>query len=349
MSARAIVLAAAVGLVIAGGAACERDTRVTPVQIAVSPAAMARLEARVQKVMRAPEAQRAMDGLFEAVAADPELGKVASRFGDQLLADPDIASAVSGLIGDIGDSPTLVSWVVRYMETHPGTSPTAAGEAVGLEVTKRFSILMLSPVEDEIGRLIENADGGAGLAKLEGHLSGKFGGIVDAYFESPDRKTRWSKRLIELNGGARPDALRAGDLYLDHAWSEERITRFVVRACADPAVRHAVVAFLQRLLEEPALRAHLQRAARTLATDAALRRATIDVFTLLLDDAATPEIVRTEVAALFASPAVMVVVNDLGQNLLGEPALLRVLDEAIREAAEQRSVREAIDELCDGW
>jgi hypothetical protein len=350
MSASRVVAAAGLAFALALAPACEKSkTSSADVELVVTPRSMATLEARVEKVMNGPEAQQAMDALFEAIAADPALGAIAGEFGEKLIAHPDIARAIEELIGEIGQSPALMSWMVRYMEAHPGITPDQAGEAVGVEVEKRFEAVLAKPVQDEIGRVVERAQAAKGVAAIEKHMSAQFGRVVDSYFEEPARKARWSKRLVELNGGSRPDPGRAADLYIDHAWSEERIQRFVVRACADPEVRRALVSALRDVLRDPTLRGHLERATRTLATDPLLRRAAINLFALLLEDRASPDEASAAVQALFAAPAVITVVNDLGEQMLAEPTLHQILDDAIVEAARQPSVRKAIDELCDGW
>lgn len=343
------VLALAVAAVVATPGCEKLMPSDANVQIAVDAAALARLEARVEKVMSTPEAGRAMDALFEAVAADPALGKLAGDFGDQLIADPEIARAAEAMLAAIGESPPLMAYAMRHMERNPGATPDQVDEAVGAEVEKRFEVMLQGPIEREIGALIDRADGGAGMAALEKHLSGQFGRVLDGYFEAPERKARWSKRLIELNGGVRPAPGKAAELYIDHAWSEERMLRFLVKACADPEVRRALVAALRQILAAPALRAHLTRATRTLASDTSLRDAVIDVFGLLLSDTTTPAQVDTRVKEMFAAPAVLTAIEDLGQHLLREPALHAVIDDAIRAAAREPSVRAALDELCDGW
>jgi hypothetical protein len=243
----------------------------------------------------------------------------------------------------------MIAWMTRYMEQHPGMTPDQVGAAVGVEVEKKFETLLQKPIEDGIGRLIDGAEGGAGVAALQKHLSGQFDRVLDSYFEAPERKARWSKRLIELNGGTRPDPNRAADLYIDTAWSEERMMKFLLRACADPEVRKALVEVLRRTLAEPELRAHLVRGTRTLAQDEALRAAVIDVFMLVFAENVSPDVVDARVRAMFDAPSVLAVTNDLAQHLLAEKALHQILDGAIRDAARQPSVRAALDELCDGW
>ncbi|HUQ04908.1 MAG TPA: hypothetical protein VM261_20540 [Kofleriaceae bacterium] len=347
---RSIGVLALSALVLAGAPACEKlGKKNDTVEIAVNPAALRRLEERVEKVMAEPEIQKAMDEMFSAVAADPALGKLAGDLADQLMADPVIATSVQELIGQLGESPALIAYMMNYMQTHPGATADQAGEAFGAEVERKFDVLLMKPVEEEVGHLIERAEGGAGLASLQQHLSGQFGRVIDAYFEAPDRKQRWSKRLTELNGGTKPDPNKAADLYIDTAWSEERMRKFLLRALANPEVRHAVVGALRHVLGDPALRAHLVRATRTLAGDAGLRTAAIDMFMLVLAPDPTPAMAQQKVRALFAAPSVLVAVNDLGQNLLGEKALHEILDGALRETAKEPSVRDALDELCDGW
>lgn len=349
MRPRVAVLVMALAVVVAAPG-CEKLTKADAnVEIAVDAAALARLEARVEKVMSTPEAGRALDALFEAIAADPALGKLAGEFGDQLIADPEIARAAEGLVAAIGESPPLMAYAMRYMERNPGATPDQVGEAVGAEIEQRFEVLLQAPIEREIGELIDRADGGAGMAALEKHLSSQFGRVLDGYFEAPERKARWSKRLVELNGGVRPTPTKAAELYIDHAWSEERMLRFLVKASADPEVRRALVGALRQILADPALRAHLTRATRTLASDASLRAAVIDLFGLLLSDTTTSADVDAKVTAMFAAPAMLTAINDLGQNLLRERALHAVIDDAIRASAREPSVRAALDELCDGW
>lgn len=347
---RSIAVVALSALVLAAAPACDKLKKPDQtVEIAVNPVAMARLEARVEKVMAEPEVQKAMDELFSAVAADPALGKLAGELADQLMADPAIAGSVEQLIGQLGESPALVAYMTEYMQTHPGATPDQAGAAFGAEVEAKFDVVLMKPVEDEIGRLIERAEGGAGLASLQKHLSGQFDRVIDTYFEAPERKRRWSQRLVELNGGTRPDPSKAADLYIDTAWSEERMRRFLLRTLANPEVRGAAVEALRRVLGDPALRAHLVRATRTLAGDEALRAAAIDMFMLLLAPSPTPAMAQEKVRALFEAPSVLAAVNDLARNLLGEPALHAVLDGALRDTARSPSVRDALDELCDGW
>ena len=336
-------------LALAGLAACEKASTQSVVIGDLDRATMGEFEARMQRVMARPDVDKACDELLDAVAADPALAALGGELGDQLIADPVIAGAAEKLTASMGNSPTLMAWVQRYMIAHPDATPDAVGTAVGAEFEQRFERTYAKAVEDSIGRLVDDLDAGPGGAALAGRLEKRFNKAVTVYVEAPARRAAWGKRLVELNGGTHPDPTKAARLFVDNALTEDRLARFMVTLTGDPEVRRLVVAFLRRSLKEQTTKDQLHAAARTVAGDPAIQQAAIAAFELLLAETEDPAEARVRVDALFDSPAFRGAFAKLVHDLIADPTVQKIIDDTITDAARLDGVRKALDELIDGW
>jgi hypothetical protein len=184
---------------------------------------------------------------------------------------------------------------------------------------------------------------------LQSHLALRFGRSLVAYLEEPARTDAWNRRLIELNHGVEPEPTVAATLYLDHAFSEERMARFMTKVARDPAVVREISQFLRRSLQEKAVERALQAWVRRLSADAELRRLCTALLLELVGEQPDPAKVTTIVDAFYGSRVLLDATTDLVQAILGDPEVIRHLDDTATTLAQLPSLRVAADELLDGW
>lgn len=304
---------------------------------------MPKLTARVAKVMTGPGMVEASDGLLEAIAADQTLRTRGTALLAGITADPDTSAAMTKVMTQLQQAPDLQRAVVELMKTHPGATPNQIGELVSAQVQANWA----SPAINQAwmrtwNRLRAKLELGGLPNALEAGVSTRIRG----YFEG--NAERWGERLVELNGGETPSAERAAELYLDHAWTEDRMRQFLKSVLASPALRREVTVVLQRLLALPSVERELKAASKALMSQPGFQRAAVGVMRLLIVSPAPAE-VEQQLDLLLLPEPVIAVVNHALAAILADPEVPKILIDAFDHLAADPALTADVDQLMNRW
>src|SRR6185295_8926424 len=114
---RRIVLVSVVALAVS----CKRDASFNVELAAIKVFA----QQRVERVMRQPKVNAAVDRLVAAIAADPQLRERGTALLTSLAADPTVSRSVQQLLGAAQSAPEVQRAVRELVKSHPGASASA--------------------------------------------------------------------------------------------------------------------------------------------------------------------------------------------------------------------------------
>jgi hypothetical protein len=305
---------------------------------------MPKLAAQMERVLNEPAVSAGFDELLGAIAADPTLRARGTALLGSIAEDPAIAAPAAAVLSELQSDPALQRVVSELMTANPGTSPDQIGELVG----KRVEATWDSPL---IGaawmRCWDRLRARLTLGQLPALLEAGISKRIERHFAASGE--RWGERVIALNGGEAPSAERAAEIYIDHAWSEDRFRRFVRAALASPALRREVIAALQRLIALPAVERELRTAAQTLIADPGVQHAAIELLGLLISSAPAPAAVEQALDRLLLPAPVIAAFNKLLTGILAEPAVPGILVDAFDHLAADPQLAAIVHDLLEGW
>jgi hypothetical protein len=128
-----------------------------------------------------------------------------------------------------------------------------------------------------------------------------------------------------------------------------RMARFMTRVARDPAVVLELSQFLRRSLQVKAVERALLVWVRRLSGDAELRRLCTALLLELVGEHPDRAKLTSIVDAFFGSRVLLDATTDLVRAVLDDPQVVRQLDQTITTLAQLPSLRQAADELLDGW
>jgi len=333
---RWIVLVSVVALAVS----CKRDESVRFDMVAVK----LQVQQRMERAMRQPSVTTALDQLIAAVGADPQLRERGTALLASLAADPTIAKSVQQLLGAAQQSPELQRAVRQLMKANPGLSAGEIGAMVGKRAETNWSS---SGITDRWmrawNRFLPKLKVGAVPAIFDTAIGVRFNAYVDSSSE------RWSRRIIELNGGSLASPERAAELYVDSAWSEPRLERFVLASLKSSRLQTECIAALRRMLDLVTVRDALREAAATVAGDATVRDAAGAVIVQLTDETPVVAVVGGELERLLQAPPVAPAVNKLLARVLGDPEVPKIIVDAFDHLRSDPQLGNAVDQLLDHW
>jgi len=303
-----------------------------------------KLGERMTRVVSEPEVTAGFDALVTAIGADPTLRTRGAALLGGMSSDPATAAAMTDVMTKLQASPGLQKVVRDLMAANPGVSADQIGELVGKRVETSWAS---PPINQAWMRTWNRLRGKLELGALPKVVEAGISARVTAYFER--NSTRWGDRLIELNGGKLPSAERAVELYLDRAWTEDRMRRFLRSLLGNPTVQHELIATLRRLLELPTVERELKTAAKTLLSDPAVQHAAIELMTLLLDASPSPAAIEQQLDALLLPAPTIAAINHLIAGILADPAVPKILVDAFDHLAADPKLAADVDQLIDGW
>ena len=164
------------------------------------------------------------------------------------------------------------------------------------------------------------------IAKLHPHdrfesVVSRTSARLDAYLQTPERVARWSDRLRELNGGSDPDVEKATKLYIDHAWSSDRIEAFTLKFFASPTVRSEAAKMFAEILEVPTLDAKLREVSNQIAADPALQEAAVKLMSMLLQTPVPATEVQAQLTTALTNPAITNGLDKLIDVMFDDPKI----------------------------
>jgi hypothetical protein len=298
-----------------------------------------RLPDRIEQALSRPSVNRALDDFMEALAADPTLERAAAPLA-VIVEDPRLVAVAETFLGRMQDLPNMQALVRETIATHPKASPEELGELVGKDVEKAFESAQLDAVFDELG---VQAMTGRSLDLLMAAIGPRLEPSLARH------EARWSKRVIELNGGATPSPARATELYLEHAWSAARVETFALAILANPTVRRETAKLCAATLEVPAVVAELRRVTVELAQDTELQARGLEVLSQLLARPRDEAAVAAATRKLVMSAQVTAAVRGLIAATITQPEVGRAAGAALDTISADPAAHAAMETLIDGW
>jgi len=303
-----------------------------------------KLTERVARVMSEPATTAGFDDLVNALGADPTLRERGTALLGSLAEDPAIAKAATAMMAELQSAPALQRAVTEIMAANPDTSPDQIGDLVGKRVEATWSS---PPIGIAWLHSWNRLRAKLTLGQLSALVGPGLSGRMERYFTT--NEDRWGERVIALNGGAMPSAERAVEIYLEHAWSEDRMRRFARDALANQAFRRELIATTQRLLALPAVQRELRTAAATLIADPAVQHAAIELLGLLLSTAPAPAAVEQALDRLLLPVPVTTALNKMLAGIVAEPTVPTILVDAFDHLAADPQLTATIHDLLEGW
>jgi hypothetical protein len=303
-----------------------------------------KLTARMTDLVSEPEVTAGFDALIAAIGADPTLRTRGAALLTGMTADPATSAAMSAVMEQLQKSPGLQQAVAELMAANPGVSSDQIGDLAGKRIEATWSS---QPINQAWMRTWNRMRVKLVIGPLPKAVEAGIATRVGRYFD--DNDARWGARLIELNGGSPPSAERAVELYLDHAWTADRIRRFLRGLLANTALQHELIATLQQLLALPAVERELQTATKALLSDPAFQHAAVELMNLLLGASPAPAAVEQQLDALLLPAPVITTVNHMIAAILADPAVPKILVDAFNHLAADPKLTADLHDLIDGW
>lgn len=306
-------------------------------------------DALFEHVFARPEVDKAFDALMDGAFADPQL----AAFGEQLMTklgdDPGIAEGTNAIIQVIGSDQALIKRIQQLMKSKPGMGQDEIGALITQEFMQAYQLILAKPVEREIGKALETLDIDKERDHLFAVLSTSLEASATAYITDPDRMSKWTARLTELNGGTAPTPAVAATLFTQHALSEDRLAKYLVTVLGDPATRSELARFSLALGKSEDVQTALVDAVRAMVTSPEVQAAAGAALLTAMNPKVTPGVASAKVEALFAAPAIHAGLNKVVKTLLSEPTMATAIDDSLRALWAVPAIKTATDQLLDGW
>ena len=310
------------------------------------------LERRADAVLQRPEVDKAFDGLAEAVTDEPSVAKSGEDLLAQLGADPGLQPGFQAIIQAVGEHPTVAKVMARITRENPRAGPDKLSELF----EKRFSDVIDSPAFDKafdkaFAAVLERPDVNEAIQLYEKaaasnpELNRAVDDIVKARLNDP----AWSRRIVALNGGKRPDRQLATQLLLDKAFSDDRLAKFYVDVVSLPVIRKKTAVACGRLLKAPAFQSHIKHAMRALVADAGFQQGAVAAMAGLLDAPRDVEALETPIRALLERPIIGKELASLLKAVNKDPVLAPIGNEAIAAIVADAGFIATLTKLIDSW
>jgi hypothetical protein len=304
------------------------------------------LDKRESEVATNPKVSAAMNEMMTALGKDPGLMLSGGKLFAQVSADPKVAAAGQAVIGQLTSSAAIQKVVMQIMSEHPGATPDQIGELVGA----KFSAVTESP---ELAPAFQTAFN-AMLAKLHPQqrfdtMIAKTSARLDAYIDAPERVARWSDRLRELNGGSDPGVEKATQLYIDHAWSNDRIEAFMLKVLANPTVRNEAAAMFAEILAQPDLDAKIIEVSGQISADPAMQDGAVQLMQMLISTPIPTADMTNELTKVLTAPVVTTSLDKLIDIVFEDPKIAASVSVHFDKICADPEVKKDFDDLIDHW
>src|ERR1044071_8860288 len=319
---------------------CKREESVRFDLVAVKVVAQQRME----RVMRQPAINAALDQLIAAIGADPQLRERGTGLLTSLGADPTVAKSVEHLLATVQASPEVQRSVGELMASNPGASADDIGAIVGQRAETNWASRGITDAWMRgWNRFLPLLHVGAVPAIFDSAIGKRFEDYMAKNSE------RWGERLVKLNGGSQPAPSRTVELYFDNAWSEARLERFASDALKAPQLQAECIAALRRMLDIATVRDALREAAVTVAGDATVQDAANKVITQLILAKPDADIVGREIDRFLQAPTTAPALNKLMTRVLGDPQVPKIVVDGFEHLRSDPKLTDAVEQLLDHW
>jgi hypothetical protein len=318
---------------------CEKSSSSDRVRI--DPGLMYSVQARFNEVIAKPSVDKAFDLYFDGLFADPALVPVGEQLATSLASDPKVMGAATKFLEDMQKSSGMQRLVIDLMKANPRATPDEIGEMVGKHIEKTFSSPKLNASFQVIGtELIRRLDTHDALKPL--------GDRIDRAI-SDDYEVRWSKRIIELNGGSTPSPRVATQLILDHALEARRLEKFLLAVLTNKTVRGQSARLVARTLSLPSVAQELRAVVADLAQDPVVQQQVMELFDLLLANVPDVDAIAAKLREMLLSKRAVTDVGRFVRVVVANPDVAKLAGEFVDALAADKELRAAFDELMNGW
>lgn len=334
--------------IAAAGCRQERPARVEIDQSRLAAALPARMVASIKR----PDVQPRFEALGQGLTTDPQVVQASSALVAHLGQDPEIQAAGNAFVAEAIRDPVVIHAIQDLMRAHPGASSDEIGaltqqriEAVtnGPEFQAAFTaawneLLQAPDVNGAFRRLGDQI--GRSKATLDLTLAAVVGHLDDAALQ---------RRLTQLNGGRPPSRAKATDLFLEHAFSDDRLAGFWKDVTALPAIHDGLSLAARGLLESKAFQKDATTFVRTILTDETFRSRGVDVMVVLLSDHPDQATLHRVLGALLQTPAAHKAVATLVDQLITDPSLRTIAGDALAPIAKDPGLQKVFGHLLTEW
>jgi hypothetical protein len=245
------------------------------------------------------------------------------------------------------EAPEVMAALQKLVAQHPDATQDEIGELFGKQFEERWN----TPEVNEAWMAAYNAF----VAKLEGsaELSAVYRKVIDKLvggFDADLARTRkWSARVVELEGGKRPDRKRAGEVYLEHAWTDARLDAAAVKILTNPTVRSASAKLAAEILAIDPIVAELRRAASELASHPDVQTQIVRALQVLYADQLSLADVRASLRDLVTHPAVVKPVREVLKVLVTNPRVAQLAADWYASVGSDAALARDLASFWDGW
>jgi hypothetical protein len=345
-TARAALIVAAAGAALAGCRQQRPDVALDQGRLT------AELPARMIASIQRPDVSARFEALGTDLTTDPEVIEAASALATKLGDDPQVQAAGSAFVTEATGRPAAVQAIQGLMRSHPDATPAE----IGALTQQRIEAVTNGPAfHAAFGRawdeLLEVPEVEAAFHRL-GDQVGKSHATLDLAIAAvvghlDDDGLR--RRLTDLNGGTAPGPARATDLFLEHAFSADRLAGFWKDLTGLPAIRDGLRRAAQGLLRSPAFQRDATTFVRTLLTDPTFRARGIDAMIVLLEDRPDEARLHDAISGVLQAPATRKALVALVDQIVTDPALRTVAGDALAPIAKDPALRGLFSRLLTDW
>ena len=304
----------------------------------------ARTQERAERVMSRPAPKAALERLFGSVAADAEVRERGAALITGLGSDPAIAAPLANLMSTAQSAPEIQRTVRELMAAHRGATAGEIGALVGKRVETNWESPAINAAwMNAWNRLLPKLQVGSVPQIFETAIGARYETWISGLGE------HWGDRITELNGGREPTPVHAAELYVDRAWSEARMERFVLAALGAPGLQRECIAMVRRLLKVAAVRDALRDAAAALAADTTEQTAAVSLISQLTLETPSADVVARNLDRMLQSPVMAQSINQLVARVLADPQVPKILVETFDHLRADPQLVAAVEDLIDRW
>jgi hypothetical protein len=339
MSARAVVVA------IALVCSCRRAEPPKEV-LRVDEDLLVNVTVRVTKALERPSVSRGFDALLDSIGSEPTLMVPAAALLASLSSDPKIEKPLAELLKELVDNPEVQKAVTELMVKHPEATPDQIGDLVGKQFEEVWSSKPIQEAWMQAFRSYVNAmRDRPEVVAVRTAIERR----VKMPTVSPERLKKWNARIVELEGGKQPDAARAKQVYLDRAWSDERIDAFATTLANNAFIRKHTAKMLADLLAVPSLRTDIQTTAANLLGDPEVRTRAKDALVALSSARPPIDRVLTTLERLLTAPGMTSQSAILLGRVTANKEVIKILENWWDGLRKDPTVLADVDKFLDGW
>jgi hypothetical protein len=301
---------------------------------------------RTAAAFERPEVAQALDAAFASLGSDPAVTAQLGTFVGKLQADPRAAGAVKDLMDHLMDDPQVLANLNQVMAENPGATPQQIGELFGSQFQHRWE----SPEVSQAWMAAWNE-----LTRKIGarpELAAMFTSAVNkatSGLASPEAEAKISRKLIEKNGGQRPDVDKATQLALDHMWTTERIDQLLVMLLTNPTVRTATAKFLADVMADDEISKAVVAQVGALAANKETNAKALRVLQVVYAKDVVIADVRTSLHALMTDDALVRAIGDLLAMLQKSPRFGALATKWYDTMAADPKLRSDAAAFLDNW